>query len=248
MKRILLGVALCCFLAACGSSAPAAPTAARTPSPTPTVPSPTAAPTPTATATATPTNVPPVHVSPSATTSAAPGGASPGPCTSPFPSPVPLALPLPPSTFGQGQRQWAATASATTSYSPYCGQSWNASQAVGAPNATCSDDGHAWASASAITVDTLTLGYTDKVIPTAVRVIQSFNPGHVSKVSVSGAGQTATVFTSPADAPGGGACTPLEIAISNVTFAVDTVAVTVDQTKVGSWAEIDAVELIGNKP
>ena len=40
---------------------------------------------------------------------------------------------------------------------------------------------------------------------------------------------------------------PLEIAVSGVAFAVDTVAVTVDQTKLGSWAEIDAVELVGSK-
>ena len=188
------------------------------------------------------TNAPAVHASPSAGSASPPAGAT-TTCapTSPRPDTSP------PSTFGQGVRQWAQTAIATTSYSPYCDTAWNASQATGAPNATCSDDGKAWAAAAPDTIDTLTLTYANKVLPTAVRVIQSFNPGRVSKVTVSGGGQTATVYTGPANAAPGGTCVPFEIAVTGVAFPVDTVAVTVDQTRLGSWAEIDAVELVGTR-
>lgn len=136
-------------------------------------------------------------------------------------------------------------ATATSSYGTSKGDSWNASQAEGPPNASCGDDVHAWASVNQNTIDTLTLTYADAVIPSMVRVVQSYNPGRVSKVVVSGAGQSAQVYAGPADANAGGVCVTLEIPITGVKFGVDTVAVTVDQTNLTNWAEIDAVELVG---
>lgn len=136
-------------------------------------------------------------------------------------------------------------ATATSNYGTNRGDQWNASQAEGPPNASCGDDGHAWASAQQNTIDTLTLTYQDRVVPSEVRVVQSFNPGRVSKVVVSGGGQSAQVYAGPANANGGGVCVTLEIPITGVKFGIDAVAVTVDQTNLGSWAEIDAVELVG---
>lgn len=104
---------------------------------------------------------------------------------------------------------------------------------------------HAWASLNQNTIDTLTLTYTDAVIPSMVRVVQSYNPGRISKVVVSGGGQSAQVYAGPADAIAGGVCVTLEIPITGVKFGIDTVAVTVDQTNLTNWAEIDAVELVG---
>ena len=152
-----------------------------------------------------------------------------------------------PKVVGGQEHQWAKSATATSNYGANPGDSWNSSQATGAPNATCSDDEHAWASLESNTVETLTVAYADSVIPSMVRVVQSDNPGHVSKVVVSGSGKTAEVYSNPdaAAVPGGQPCVTLEIPINAVSFAIDTVAVTVDQTKVGNWAEIDAVELIG---
>lgn len=152
-----------------------------------------------------------------------------------------------------GIRQWASTASATTSYGQSPGSDWNASQATGAPNVPtdqgdngCGDIAEAWASASHDTVDTLTLGYQNPVIPTAINIHETYNPGAVVKVVVSGpGGKSKTVFegqpTKVTTCP-----RVLEVPVSGVDFAVDTVAITIDQTQIQSWAEIDAVELVGN--
>jgi hypothetical protein len=150
-----------------------------------------------------------------------------------------------PKTAGISERQWAKNATATSSYGANKGDNWNASQAEGAPNASCGDDVHAWASTNQNTIDTLTLTYADRVIPSSVRVVQSFNPGRVSKIVVSGAGQSAQVYAGPADSNAGGVCLTLEVPITGVKFGIDTVAVTVNQSNLGSWAEIDAVELVG---
>ena len=150
-----------------------------------------------------------------------------------------------PKPAGIAERQWAKNATATSSYGTNKGDNWNASQAEGAPNASCGDDVHAWASANPNTIDTLTLAYADRVIPSTVRVVQSFNPGRVSKIVVSGAGQSAQVYAGTANSNAGGVCVTLEIPITGVKFGIDTVAVTVDQSNLGSWAEIDAVEVVG---
>ena len=151
--------------------------------------------------------------------------------------------------------QWATTASATTSYGTHPGDSWAASQAIGPPDVTadsaaaeCGDIGQAWASASRDTVDTLTLGYAKAVIPTGVNVRETYNPGAIVKVVVSGPdGQSNTVYqgqpTKDSTCP-----TFFVVKISGVNFPVNSVAVTVDQTQVQSWAEIDAVQLVGNLP
>jgi hypothetical protein len=93
-------------------------------------------------------------------------------------------------------------------------------------------------------VETLTLTYAQPLVPSAVNVVETYNPGYIRTITVSGAGQTATVYNNtPA------ATTPcpstLNIPISGVAFPVSTVAVTVDQTTLNSWAEIDAVSLTG---
>jgi len=151
--------------------------------------------------------------------------------------------------------QWATTASATTSYGATPDASWSAEQATGAPNVTadvpadeCGDIGQAWASASRDTVDTLTLGYTKSVIPTGINIRETYNPGAIVKVVVSdGSGQSSTVYEGqPAKQT---TCpTWLVIKVSGVDFAVKSVAVTLDQSQVQNWSEIDAVQLVGNLP
>ncbi|MEI6622444.1 MAG: hypothetical protein WCP28_11105 [Actinomycetes bacterium] len=150
-----------------------------------------------------------------------------------------------PSMSGGSLVQWAVSATATTQYGAGAGESWNASNATGASVITeCQDDGRAWASQEKNTVDTLTLKYATPVVPNSITVYESYNPGYVTSVSVSGGGQNAVVYTGvpAAKTP----CpTTLVIPVSSVKFKVDTVAVTVDQTKLENWAEIDAVRLSG---
>lgn len=150
------------------------------------------------------------------------------------------------ATPGKSVSAWASMASATSSYGSASGSSWNASQATGAPTVTaCGDNGDAWASLAKNTVDTLTLAYDQSVMPTSIEIHESFHPGYVTTVTVTGTGgQTATVYTGTPAAVS--TCpTTLTIPVTDVTFAVDTVAVTVDQSTLNDWSEIDAVQLTG---
>lgn len=155
---------------------------------------------------------------------------------------------------GDGLAQWATKASATTSWGTEPGDGWSAQQATGAPNVSpdsgdngCGDIEEAWASEAHDTIDTLTLGYATAVIPTAINIYETNNPGAVSKVEVSGPGGKSKVVYEAEPAPVNKCPRVLEIKVSGVDFAVDTVAVTVDQTKATTWAEIDAVQLVGKK-
>lgn len=144
--------------------------------------------------------------------------------------------------------QWAVSATATTSYGPSPETGWSAKQATGAPDVTpdtCGDIGEAWASAQRNTVDTLTLTYAKAVVPTGINVWETFNPGAIVKVTVSdGGAQSKVVYESTpkkvTECP-----RVLKIPVTGVSFAVNTVAITVDQTQEQDWAEIDAVELVG---
>jgi len=151
--------------------------------------------------------------------------------------------------------QWATTASATTSYGANPGDAWAASQAIGAPDVTaavpadeCGDIGEAWASASRDTIDILTLGFAKPVIPTGVNIRETYNPGAIVKVVVSGpGGKSSTVYQGQ---PKKDTTCPtfFVVKITGVDFPVNSVAVTLDQSQVQNWAEIDAVQLVGNLP
>jgi hypothetical protein len=179
--------------------------------------------------------------SPAATAAATPS-TGPGAHSTRSSKPPPSAGAVPAS----GGTEWAQAASATSNYGTNPGDPWNASQAIGPPDVTaCGDDGYAWASLDTNTTETLTLTYAQPLLPTAVNVVETFNPGYVKTITVSGSGgQTATIYTgTPAlvsQCP-----TTLTVPITTVTFPVSTVAVTVDESSLDSWAEIDGVGLLG---
>jgi len=154
-----------------------------------------------------------------------------------------------PTVPDYGAAQWASGASATTSYGDEVGSSWNSSQAIGKPDVpACADDGKAWASLSASTVDTLTATFAKPVRPRSIVVVETYTVGQVSKVVAKGDGRSVTVYTAtPAGPQPEGKCpAALRIDVSDkVDFAVDSVAVTVDQTKAQEWNEIDAIGLVG---
>ena len=158
-----------------------------------------------------------------------------------------------PSATGSGDeiRQWASKASATSSYGPLEGDPWNASQATGAPDVdpNCGDQKGAWASKEQNTVDTITLSYPVAVIPSELRVFQTYNPGQIVRMEMKGpSGQAKVIYEGQPQPPDG--C-PVEGFLQNldVGFPVDTVLITIDQSKLGTgWEEIDAVELVGKKP
>lgn len=152
---------------------------------------------------------------------------------------------------GDELRQWASKASATSNYGPLDGDPWNASQATGAPDVdpNCGDQKAAWAAKEKNTIDTITLTYQVPVIPSELRVFQTYNPGQIVRMEMKGpSGQSKVIYEGDPKVADG--C-PVEGYLEklDVGFPVDTVLITIDQSKLNTgWAEIDAVELVGKKP
>ena len=170
--------------------------------------------------------------------------------TAPIPErtqPAPTATqpaPTPANPPAAGEiRQWAASANASSEYS---NPSWSAQQATGAPNVSaCGDDSSAWASADSSTLEWIELGYTTAVIPSAINIHQSFNPGMIIKVELKDtAGQYHEVYRA---APAQSSTCPavLNIVIEQADYSAVALKISIDQRSINNWAEIDAVELLG---
>ncbi|MBN1310347.1 MAG: hypothetical protein JXB30_02935 [Anaerolineae bacterium] len=139
--------------------------------------------------------------------------------------------------------QWAASAEASSEYGA---SDWSAIQAAGAPNTPgCGDFATAWASATSSEAAILKLLYAVAVVPSSIEIHQSYNPNSVVKVEVIdeiGAsyiiyeGQPATIEQCPY---------VMVVSVTGVTARVNTVIISIDQSVIGDWNEIDAVELIG---
>ncbi len=143
-------------------------------------------------------------------------------------------------------RQYAATATADSQISDL---DWAAIQAAGPPNTDqCGDFRTAWAPAQPDTVASLTLYYPQLVRPTGLRVIQTYNPGFITRISITDLfGEVHDVYAQPAQAVA--ACPfALEVRIPEADYAGNVVVIYVDQTtSVQGRIQIDAVELIGIK-
>jgi ligand-binding sensor domain-containing protein len=138
--------------------------------------------------------------------------------------------------------QWASSANASSQYSD---PNWAASQASGEPDTSmCGDNSTAWASASSSAVDWLELTYDVPVQPTEVNILQSYNPDQVTLVELLDIeGNYHEVYSGQPDSQDECPYT-LSIAIEADYYALG-VRITLDQTVLASWNEIDAVELIG---
>ncbi len=160
------------------------------------------------------------------------------------PAPATVATPAAPGTI----RQWASSATATSNYGAEPGSSWNATSAIGAPDVdpSCADDPKAWASKARDERATLTVRFPRPVRATELQVYQTYNPGQVVELALLGPdGQRTVVYQGAPAAPDG--C-PVQGYLKGLEVAhpVDAVAITVDQSVLGTgWAEIDAVELVG---
>lgn len=141
--------------------------------------------------------------------------------------------------------QWASSVTASSEYGE---DAWSAQQVAGpADTPEAGDLVTAWAAASADTqAETLTLTYAQAVIPQAVEIYETYNPGAVAKIEVldpntdewvvvwegvsDTAGEELAVFSPP---------------LTPVDFATDQVRITIDEPLIPGWNEIDAVKLIG---
>jgi hypothetical protein len=155
-------------------------------------------------------------------------------------SPLP-STPTSPST--STIRQWASNASASSEFGS---SDWAAQQVVGAPDtSTCGDSPTAWASMENNGVDWLDVGFAAPVVPTQINIYESYTPGSIVKVEVRDTeGSFHTVWEgTPASAA---ECPRLfVINLSDIDFKVTALLISVDQSVLGNWDEIDAVELVG---
>lgn len=142
--------------------------------------------------------------------------------------------------------QWAISAEASSEFSD---PEWSAEQSVGIPDSPgCGDYQFSWASAASDSIDTLTLQFSELVIPLEIIIHESFNPDQISKVEVQDPerqGYYTVLQKNPlrVDRP----C-PFELVVpvEGIDFLTNTVRITVDQSQLGlGWNEIDAVQLIG---
>jgi hypothetical protein len=141
-------------------------------------------------------------------------------------------------------RQWASSASASSEFGS---SDWSAQQAVGEPNtAACGDQITAWASADyGAGVDWLTVDFATPVVPTQINIHESYTPGSIIKVDV--IDTNSTIHTVWQGTPASVAQCPrvFVVNVSNVDSKVNSVVISVDQSVLADWDEIDAVELIG---
>jgi hypothetical protein len=138
--------------------------------------------------------------------------------------------------------QWANSGSASSEFGI---SGWTAVQATGAPDTTeCGDYSTAWASFYTDTVEWLELGYATPVYATEVVIYNTYNPSYVISVELKDTdGNYHTVYTAT---PAQKTCpNNLTISIPKTAYLVTGVKITIDQTTLNSWSEIDAVQLTG---
>jgi hypothetical protein len=159
---------------------------------------------------------------------------------------APAATPAAPAANTASLRQWATSATASSQYGD---TEWAAAQAVGAPNTLeCGDLETAWAAATSSEVAWLEVTFSQAVIPSEIRIHESYNPQGVIKVEVIDASGQATVVATPQAATMTECPFILNVPISSVIAPIQKVRLTIDQSELAEWVEIDAVELVGAKP
>jgi hypothetical protein len=144
--------------------------------------------------------------------------------------------------------QWASSASATSEYSS---TAYNAMQATGAPDtAGCGDLVTAWASSGVQNPnEALTVYFDTAVWATQVNIYQTYTPGSIKGIALLPAvGGDPIPVANSAD-PGTDCPGVFSIDLSDdLNSTINGVVIYLDQRKLGTWNEIDAVELVGNWP
>jgi hypothetical protein len=146
--------------------------------------------------------------------------------------------------MGEGTRQWAVSATASSQYGDV---GWSADQATGAPDTPeCGDYTTAWATEDYDTVEWIELDYDTPVLPTEVNIFQTYNPDQVIQVALRDlTGEYQTVYLGKPQDESDDCPFVLHIPVEGIDWQVDGVKITIDQTELENWNEIDAVELVG---
>ena len=140
---------------------------------------------------------------------------------------------------------WAVDAVASSEYGT---DGYSALQATGAPNTpSYADVGTAWTSTDPDGgEETIELTFDHPVVPTAIDIYESYNPGSVVMVEALDPGSDEWTVLWEGDAQTGEAVlTVFSPELTPPDFATDVIRLTLDTATVPGWNEIDAVQLFG---
>jgi len=144
--------------------------------------------------------------------------------------------------------QWAISARAS---SEYRATDYSASQATGEPNVRAlGDSPRAWTPKNPDAGEEwLELSYAQPVRATSLRVVQSFQPGAITRIEIfDAAGAATTVWTGPdATVYAKDTIGVLETKFAATAQPVAKVKIVFDTRSVRGWNEIDAVQLVGTR-
>ena len=149
-----------------------------------------------------------------------------------------------PAQARAGLSQWASSIDHSSQYGE---SAWSGMMAAGAPDVTaCGDDGGAWAAEKAGSKAFIDAFYDTPVRPSKIWIYQTYHPGAVTSVKVWDAGVTRSKTVYSAKAKVLAKCPAiLKINVKGVGFKVGVIRISIDQAPANSWAEIDAVRLMG---
>jgi len=140
--------------------------------------------------------------------------------------------------------QWASETEASSQYGD---PDWSASQATGAPDTlNCGDVRTAWASANSDSLEWINLYFETAVYPTEIHVIETYYPDQVARVElIDMEGRFASVYTGQPSQVERPCPYTLSIDVSEDATLVQGVRITIDQSVLQNWNEIDAVAIVG---
>jgi len=138
-----------------------------------------------------------------------------------------------------------ARSSYTNALAAMKGKGWDDVQMTGEPDTWGhADQQTAWASLKAQEgIVTVTLWFGQAVVPAAIRIHESFNPGAIIRIDVGGGGSWTLAYEGEASPVSGPRW--FEPALEDGLGEIRVVRITLDTSAVSGWNEIDAVELVG---
>ncbi|MBK9261976.1 MAG: hypothetical protein IPM54_19495 [Polyangiaceae bacterium] len=132
----------------------------------------------------------------------------------------------------------------STEYGP---ENYGAKQAVGAPNVypTSGDQPKAWAQ-SMMDADNefIKVGFSTPIVAEAVWVFETFNPGAISKITVTAEDGDHVVYESTPMKNGFGTCAHVLSVSTKTCSPISAVRIDLDSKTVEGYNEIDAIGLI----
>jgi hypothetical protein len=109
----------------------------------------------------------------------------------------------------------------------------------------CQDDVNAWASLEATNDETLILFFERAVRPTQVNIYQNYNPGAITQIEIIPAEGDYTIPINNSADPGTACPGVFSVNLPSGLPEANGVIIHLNQTLIGNWNEIDAVELVG---